>query len=188
MSRPAESVMGRLRAPASLWCSVIVALVLWVWVEARVYASRQDSYRALVAQVEQMSADAGRIAQLRSVPRVAVEQPRPNDELLDQIKRSMDRAELPAERWIGNDPAPPVRIPGSPYKRLSTRLTFDGVGLRPLVATLHDLVTGDPTLTIAELHLTAPPGERAAGWNADVTLSYLIYAPYQQEPRALPAK
>jgi hypothetical protein len=134
----------------------------------------------MAAQLERMSEDADNILRLRTVPRIAVERERPNDELLAEIRDAMERADIPEGHWIGNDPLPPVRIPQSPYKRLSTRIRFEALPLKGLVQFAFHLTRADPTLGISSLRLGAPRGGDDNTWDVDMTLNYLIYSPYSE--------
>lgn len=164
------------------WLPITAAIaalsVLWSWREARQARSSRDSFQTLLVQTEQMSRDVNLLESLRSAPRLAADRERPNSELLEQIRRSLEHAGVAADRWLANDPSPPQRLPDSPYKRFETRLTFQDIGLQRLVAMLHHLVDEDPTLSVSRLRLSAPVTDRQPGWNVDLTLSYLVYAPH----------
>jgi len=159
---------------------LLLLLCLWCWLEARALTSNRSSYTHLTAQVEKMNADSAAIRALREAPQLAVERERPNDELLAEVRDAMAAAKVPAESWIGNDPSPAMRIPQSPYKRLSVRLLFEAVDLKRLVAFAHEIVGTDTALTIQSLRLTAPVNRKDDSWNADLVLSYLLYSPYQE--------
>ena len=168
------------RKQAAIVCAVAI-LAMLCWLEARALASKCASHHAIVRQIEQMSADAERIAALRNAPRLANEVERPNDELLAQIRDSMSVAGIAEEQWIGNDPTQPVRLPRSPYKRLSVRLSFGGLTLRQLVQFAYDLTGKSSALHIPRVRLGATSGTKGEAWDTELTLSYLIYAPYQRE-------
>jgi len=132
------------------------------------------------AQLERMTEDADGVLRLRTAPRIAVERERPNDELLAEIRDAMERADIPEDLWIGNDPLPPMRIPQSPYKRLATRLRFEALPLKGLVQFAFHLTHADPALSVSSLRLNAPRGRDDDTWDVDLTLSYLIYSPYSE--------
>ena len=182
--RPANSQDGHeFKWHVTVTVSVCILLVAWCWVEARCLASRRDSYRVLLAQIEQMSLDAEKIELLRTAPRLATERERPNDELTAEIRDAMAAVNIPVERWIGNDPLSPVRVPRSPYKRLSVRLLFEELSLRQLVEFSYHLIYTDRTLTIPYLRLFAPHARKDEMWNVDMSLTYLIYSPYDERRR-----
>ena len=163
---------------AALIACLLLLLGLWNWVEARGLASKHNSHAALIDQIEQMNADVQRVKVLRAAPRSATDRERPNDELLAQIRNAMDEAGMPAERWIGNDPALPVRVPRSSYKRLSTRLSFEQVTLLNLVTFAFHLTDNDRALRISDIRLVAPRGDDPEMWDTELTVTYLIYSPY----------
>lgn len=161
--------------------AIACTLGMWCWVEARTLHARAGTYEALVTQIEGMARDAVVIESLKTAPLIAAEHERPNDELLAEVKDALDAAKIPLERWIGNDPAPAVRIPKSPYKRLSVRLTLDALTLRQLVQFAYQLADVNSSLHVSDLRLSVPQSRTNDTWNVEVTVSYLIYAPYRQE-------
>lgn len=167
------------KGPLAIAVCVALLLGMWVWLEARSLASKHDSHAALVRQVEEMNADMLAVRQLRAAPRLATERQRPNDELLAEVRGAMERAKVPAERWVGHDPSRPVRLPRTPYKRLSTRLAFEEVTLQELVTLSFFLVKKNPALTVSSVRLSAPIAVKKKHWSAELTISYLIYAPFQ---------
>lgn len=171
---PAQDFKRRL----SIMAALAALCLLWSWRAARQAHSSRDSFQTLLVQTEQMSRDVNLLESLRSAPRLAADRARPNSELLEQVRRSLEHAGIVADRWLANDPSPPKRSPDSPYKQYETRLTFQDVGLQRVVAMLHFLVDEDPTLTVSRLRLSAPATDRQSGWNVDLTLSYLVYAPH----------
>lgn len=162
-------------------CALAALALLWSWYEARQVRSARDSYHAMLEQTERMSRDVRRLSELRTIPRVAADRERPNSELLEQIRTSLEQAGIEADRWLRNDPSPSRRLQDSPYKQMETRLTFQDVALQRLVAMLHHLVDHDATLTVSQLRLSAPATDRHKGWHVDLTLSYLVYAPHETE-------
>lgn len=167
------------RTPLAIVVSGALLLGMWLWLETRSLASKHDSHAALVRQVEEMNADMLAVRRLRAAPRLATERQRPNDELLAEVRSAMDRSHMPAERWVGNDPSRPVRLPRTPYKRLSTRLAFEDVTLQELVTLSFFLVKHNPALRVSSVRLSAPVTAKAKNWSAELTVSYLIFAPFQ---------
>ena len=156
---------------------VCLLLGAWCWMGSRRLESRRGAHQALVAQIEQMNLDADVIQVLRAAPRLATERERPNDELLAEVRDSMAAAKIPLDYWIGNDPAPTVRVPNSPYKRLSVRLMFEELSLRQVVEFAFNLTQMDSALSIPYLRLHAPPRAKDETWNVDLNVDYLIYSP-----------
>lgn len=160
--------------------AVLSLVALWCWLESKSYADAEATFQSLERQVTAMRADAGIIQELQTAPRIAVERERPNDELLDQIRKALSTAEIPETHWIGNTPSAALRIPESPYKRLSTFLTFKGISLEQIGRLTHALVGTDSSLSIARLKVTAPPDSDSRGWQAELEISYLLYSPHKE--------
>jgi hypothetical protein len=161
-----------------LWLAVaglIVGTACWA---ARHSSNEQfASHGSSMVLLQRTQADAQRILELRDVPRIATERVRPNDELIKQVQTALAAAEIPLEKWIGNEPSPGVRLPRTPYKQLGVRLLFDEITMRQIVQFAFHLTHVDPTLTIAQVRFSAPSGGSHESWNVDLTLSYLLYAP-----------
>lgn len=69
------------------------------------------------------------------------------------------------------------RVGDSPYLRKPAVLFTRGLTLAQITALLHEL-TYDSPLIVSELRLKTPRGEEAGNrWDADITLTYLIYSP-----------
>ena len=164
----------------ALTACVSMVLALWCWLEARTFASTQRSHESRLAQVEGMSADALAISALRNAPRMAADRQRPNDELLDQVRGALTAAAVPLDRWVGNDPSLPVRVPKTPYKRLSVRLLFEDLSMKQMAGFAYHLIDKDPTLSASYLRVSAPADRTDDVWNVDLHISYLIYAPYKE--------
>jgi len=172
----APTIYSRRRLLLTL--SAVASVAMLSWFEASGAGSARSSYVALVRQVEQMSRDTAAIQSLRQAPRLAAERERPNDELVSQINKALAGAEIPLEHWIAHDPAPAVRLPRTPYKQLSLRLSLENLSLRQLVAFAFQLVGQDASLSVYRLRLTLPRSGEKGRWNVEMTMAYLIYAPY----------
>lgn len=161
----------------------LAAAMLWCWVESRALVSARSSYASAQRQLREMRADAAAIASLRSAPRCATDRERPNDELLDLVRKAISAVDMPPDAWIANDPAEPMRIPQLPYKRLEVRIGFAELTLRHIVQFACKLIELDPTLSIPRVRLTGASKEATDRWNVDLTVQYLIYSPYQDGSR-----
>ena len=166
--------------------TLCIVLSLWCIVETRRSHAARDAYTARLNQVEQMSSDAQAIQALRDAPQLASERERPNDELLVEIRSAMDNASIPLERWVGNDPSQPVRMPQTPYKQLSTRLSFENLETKDIVGLVYNMMRANPGLSIPYVRLSAGRQGQDRSWDTVVTTSYLIYAPYQGDPMGPP--
>lgn len=71
------------------------------------------------------------------------------------------------------------RVGKTPYYRLPTRITIEGVEMPRLAELLGQLAQGE-LLRIEDCRFVAPHGEVVgATWNAEFTVAYLIYEPSQ---------
>jgi hypothetical protein len=162
-----EAILAAFAACAALWC----------WLEHRAQAARVGSHGAAIRQTEQSHADAARIENLRTAPRLATERARPNDELVAQIQAALTAAGIAPERWVNNEPIPAVAVPKSPYRQLAVRLGLQEVSLQQIVEFCHHLLDKDLALFVGRVRLFGPPGKTDDLWDADIVIGYLVYAP-----------
>ncbi len=181
MLRIVEQLKSNRRLATAL--SIGLLLVLFCWIESRAVASKLDSHRSLRRQMARMENDSQAIQFLRSARRLATDRERPNDELLAEVKRAMEFAGISEQRWVRNDPAPPVRVPDSPYKKIQARLSFESVTLKQIISFVYDLVENNSALSLSNAILSKSQGQLKGTWDTELTLSYLIYAPIEQQPR-----
>ncbi|MGB2987495.1 MAG: hypothetical protein WBE26_16650 [Phycisphaerae bacterium] len=74
-------------------------------------------------------------------------------------------------------PQPPVRLPKSDHKRLTTRLYFEAVTLKQLAASANHLETSDLIFRVSAVNLTnRDPATTSYG--ADLAVSYFVYTPH----------
>ena len=148
-------------------------LCWWQW---GALASTRHTYATALEQLQRMRADSQAIEKLRRVPQAAAGRMRPKDELLGQVERSLSGAGIDQTKWHDSIPQNPVRLPKRDYRRLTTRLYFEGITLRQLAAFSYDLQTQDPTLRVSAINLTNRRPE-TEDYDVDLAVSYLIYAP-----------
>lgn len=98
-------------------------------------------------------------------------------DLARRIKAAADRARITGNWQRGIDYKRARRVGDTPYKQKPTVVLTRGLTLEQLSALLYHLTHESP-LTVTELTLKTPrgadPGRR---WDADFTLTYLIYDP-----------
>jgi len=160
---------------------IAVALYLVVaagvfWHQRACLESSRATYETKLKQLDAMQSDARRIEVLRTAPRQATDRQLPHDRLAKEIEEACLRAEIPLKQLASLWPDSPMRLQQSDYKKLATRVSFEDLGLRPLVAFVYHLQAIDASLTIDGIHLSAPKHESPV-WNAELTVSYLLYAP-----------
>ncbi len=94
------------------------------------------------------------------------------------IERSARSAQIPADRLVRISPEPPQRLGESVYKEKPTAVLLKSVSMKQLVVMMHTLVAAEFGLNVKSLRLSAPrPDETRDLWNAEMVVTYLIYAP-----------
>ena len=154
--------------------------------EARSEAQRAagDAQRARVL--------AHQVLRLRERPAVAAEAERELQQLAAPIEAAADAALIARQQVLSIDPEPARRLGRSPLLEKPTTLRLSDVTLEGLTRFLHRLETqpegddgeaeGSGRLRSTAIRLSTPRGQEPRGlWNADVTLTYLIYSPQRPE-------
>ena len=129
-----------------------------------------------------MKADASRILALRGAPHAALGKRRSNEELLATVEQALSQAGIPRERWKDSIPQPLSRLAGTDYQRQVTQLYFDGLELRQLAGFLVELRRRDPTLSVTGLTLAPRPS--SSGYDVEMGVAYLVYAPREERASA----
>jgi hypothetical protein len=155
-----------------------------LWLEHRSLRSSLHVLGAQTAALSRMQTDARAMLTLRAAPQRATDRRKPNEELLSQIARALEQANVPQRLWQDSIPQTPRRTGDGAYQSMSTRLYFEAIALRQLTEFVHRLLAADPTLSLGAIRIADPRGENRpssapedATWNAEVTVTYLIYAP-----------
>lgn len=113
----------------------------------------------------------------RDKPAVASAEAMGVQELGKRIEAASGRAQVPASSLEGVVPQTAHRVGDSPYLRKATSLSLRGVSPRQ-VATFLYCLTDESGLSVRDLRLSTPHGGGAGGaWDAEATLTYLIYSP-----------
>lgn len=162
------------------WGAAVGLAVLAGW-SYQVLASRRD-----VADVSRTNYRAsrelsGKILQLRQQPSRAGLSARSSGELLRRIEQAAQSARIPQQSLSRIDPERARRVAETTYKQQSTQLELQGVSLEQLTTLLHALSSGEDAMQVSRLRFGAPrrasSGATAESWDAEVTLTYLIYSP-----------
>jgi hypothetical protein len=141
--------------------------------------------RSLSRQAQLATADAtaclqlaSQIRGLRQRPRKIESQQVQQPQLAKRIETAGTLAGIPLSAFSRIDPESPRRLGDTAYEEMPTQLSLRSVNLRQLVSLLYNLSTDDLNLNVKQIRLSAPRGTEAQDlWNAEVTLTYLIYAP-----------
>lgn len=150
--------------------TALLALLQW-----RVLASVEDTYHVAVTELDQMRTDVEAICSLRQAPVTASARQRTNQELLAQVERALAAAGIDRASWLDSVPQPPVRVPGSDYKRFITRLYFENLSLQQLAVFALELERRDPTLEVSGFNVTNRRSD-APGFDLELSVAYLVYA------------
>lgn len=99
------------------------------------------------------------------------------DRLVEQINAAADKAGLTGQWQDSIEHRREMRVGDTPYLRKPAVLITRGLTLAKLTALIHHL-TYDSPYTAEKILLRTPPGDESGGaWDADITLTYLIYSP-----------
>jgi hypothetical protein len=144
-------------------------------------AIRLADARSSTARAAANAADAASLADeirlLRSGQRVAGIGALRNDELARLTERAAAEAGIEREAIQRIAPSVARRVADGHYLEQRTQVMIRGASLAHLLTLLHKL-EAEANLRAIALRLTAPRGEDgAAGWQVELTLRHLIYAP-----------
>jgi hypothetical protein len=153
----------------------LVAINLWAW---SVLAQQRQT--ADIAQRDAQTCQdlALRIKRLKDKPMVAGSHEIELTELSKRIEQSAINSQIPTSALVRISPESARRAGDSLYLEKPTTVLLEGVGLRELARFLYAMSNGPAAMDVQSLRLTAPrEQENGDQWTAEVTLSYLIYAP-----------
>jgi len=154
---------------------LLAALALWSYEylgsrRAMAAAARDD-----LAACRQLAAE---VARLRQGPALACDSERIASEVNSLVETAAREAGLPARSLVRIMPAPAQRLGDTVYKEKPTQVILKRASLKQIVRLLWKLASGESPLGVKALTLRAvQPQDEADLWNADVTLTYLVYEP-----------
>lgn len=163
--------------PWLLSAAAALATLVLCLLQNREISADRAAHASALERVQQMAQDGRRISLLGQAPRRASDRERPNDELLSQVQEAMNRVRMRPDQWERSQPSPPRRLGNSPYRQVVTLLSLRRVSLQQVGALCHSLISEDPSLNVSQLRLSAAPRQQSSSWNAELTLTYLIYSP-----------
>ncbi len=149
-----------------------------VWSYLHLQDARGNALRAQ-EDVEDSRRLVHAIETMRTRPALIGEHQREQAELTRRIEETAKVAGIAPGSLALIEPGPAQRLGDSAYLEKPTQVLITQVTLRQLARFLADLTTADASLHVKSLLLN-PAESREAGeenWKADVTLTYLIYAP-----------
>lgn len=121
---------------------------------------------------------ADQIRSLRDQPTLAQSHELEHQELTRLIEAAAQQAQVPAASLISIVPESAQRINRTPYKRKPTQIQMTNVTLSQLVAVLSPFASQQAGPKLTRLSLSALRDSSVTDrWSAQMTLTYLIYAP-----------
>jgi len=147
------------------------------WSYGHMAAARRQAAAAAsdTAACSQVAAAIGRLA---ARPKMASEHERLAAETTSIIERSARAAGIPPERLARISPEASQRVGETAYKAKPTQVFLKDVTLQQLVVFVHTLMGANEGLNVKSIRLSAPRVEDTNNrWRAEVTVTYLIYAP-----------
>lgn len=172
--------MTNRRRPIILFGLMLMLLLVVVFWTAMTMQAERDAAARAAAGLEEARLIASRAASLRTRDLIAqsVSESAVQDQAMaQQIASAAARAGLSGDWQRGIEPERAVRVGDTPYLQKPTVLYAQQLTLDELATLLYEL-TYDSPLSVSELTLKTPPGaDPGRQWNADVTLTYLIYQP-----------
>jgi hypothetical protein len=151
-----------------------------VWSLGRMFEQRRSARRA-ATDLAAVTAMAQRMKGLRDQPAVASAQDMGVRELGTRIDEASGKAGLPRNALRSVDPRSARPVGDTPYLQKPTTLELQGVSLTQLASFLYHL-TSEPGLVVRDLRIRSPRRDDVGSqWNAEATLTYLIYSPQRAE-------
>lgn len=148
---------------------------LWMSADREAAESSRDNLQACLQLTTQ-------IKKLREKPLWAGSSTRSAGELARILETSAKKANIPAGSIVQIDPQPARRLGKTAYKEQPTHIELQDIALKQLVFLLLELTDEESGAELAELRLSAPRDEPSSSekqelWNAEVTLTHLIFSP-----------
>lgn len=167
--------MNRRRAYlAGLLVVVLALLAAWSydWMNEQKQRAQQASVDLAGSRLLAAS-----IQSLRQQPTIAAAEDMGIQQLGSLIEAALGKSQLKADALEGVIPQSTRRLGNSPYEVKPTSLVLREVTLGQLASFLYHL-TQDTGLTVREMRIRAPHGDTSGNtWDAEATLTYLIYSP-----------
>ena len=159
--------------------TLVLLVLLTSWSYLRMASQRHGAHRSARDLTDCLEL-ASQIDAMEQQPRQAHEGVLAHTDLTRKIERAAGVANIDSSSLTRIDASPPRRLAKLPYEERPTRVTLSEVSLTQLVTALHRLSSQAEGLWVKDIHLWAPRGEEVEGhWNAEATLSYLIYTPIE---------
>ncbi len=111
-------------------------------------------------------------------PTMASDHEKLNTETNSFIERAASEAKIDSKSLIRITPEPARRMGDTAYKEKPTMIFLKNITLEQLVSLSHGLQTAEQQLAPKFIRIVAPQqNDTSLKWNAEVSVTYLIYAP-----------
>lgn len=165
------------RRQAWLACTLLIALGLASAWSVQWMGEQRDYAAAAAADLADCRSHVAAIQMLRKQPAIASIDDVGVRRLGERINAAAQEAKLDPAALEGVTPQSARRLGDSAYLMKPTALALRGVSMAQTAAFLHHLTQGSG-LTVRELRLRAPSADApTALWDADATLTYVVYSP-----------
>lgn len=125
---------------------------------------------------------ADQIVVLKTKPAIANTAEEAQETLSARIESIANRFGITGDNLASIDPAPAIRVADTVYLEKPTVVQFRQITLTQLINLLCQLSGDGNGLQIKALRLSTPPqSQNNASWSAELTVTYLIYSPPQEQ-------
>lgn len=172
--------MTRQRMVLLILLGVLLVLVgLWRY---RAMENARSAADAAAADLEATRRIVKKIEAFRDRPSEAVEGEQLATETITLIEKAVTSSGIDSKNLVRISPGSPTRVGDTPYKEKPTQVFLRNVPLRQLVALTHSLLQGGQKLHTKSMRIIPPrPDDTGEDWNAELTLTYLIYEPQRSK-------
>lgn len=172
-------LQSRISRLAGVMLAGFVALSIWSYLQLK---QNRGASAAAAASLQECRELAGQIHDLRAQPLRAGLWAHSRTELAERIEESANNAQVPFAHVMRIDPLGARRIDNTAYLQQATSVQLESITLKQLVTLVSSLTESDGGLQVPAIRLlvskNAPRASTGAEiWDAEVTLTYLIFSP-----------
>lgn len=162
---------------------LILLVLIAAWSTMRMLDQRDKALASTtdLAVYQQLAADIERLRDNDEVKQLGGDTSAREQLIADRVTKAGQKLGLQGDWWEDTIHRNPRRVGNTAYLRKPTVLYTSGLSLMQITALLHEL-TYDSPLTAQELTLRTPPGDNPGDrWDANITLTYLLYEPARSD-------
>ena len=158
--------------------------LLWSGLSLQASYKRSNAAQTNLQSCERLAAE---ILQKRKAPQQATDKERSEAALFELMQESLHNASLPTTALKRVDSRAPKRLTGSDYLQHQIEAELQAITMQQLIEFLLYLNEHAPEFEVSDLHLSvarkrSKTAETSELWEAEVTLTYLIYAATIRRP------